>query len=370
VVLVLLSLMVIVPPFTLALAPFAVGASEYSPLLVLLDLAWCAVAGFLLRGRRGARRVTQALLLVAACIALWPYVAFTRAAASAGEQLGGQGSRPSFSLATAVRGLPVSSEVVERTIAYTAVDGAPLELRLYSLPARALRPTVVVIYGGAWRQGEPTQCENVSRALAARGFTVAAIDYRHAPAHPWPAAIDDVNRSLQLLRDSASAWGIDVARMAVLGRSAGGHLAELAAFRPETFPLRAVISIYAPFDLKQGYEDLPVPDPIDVRAVLEDFMSGTPATRALAYREASPSTHVRSGLPPTLLLFGGRDHVVKASFNRDAASKLRAANVPVVAVELPWADHGFDMAPTGLGAQLAFAVISSFLDRELKQVPR
>jgi acetyl esterase/lipase len=354
-VLVLLSLMVIIPPFTMALAPLVVGALEYSSFLVLLDLAWCIVVGILLRERRSARRATQAMLFIAACIALWPYVAFTRVP-----------NAPRFSLATAVRGLPAPGGVVERILPYTAADGSPLELRLYSLPAKVQRPTVVVIYGGAWRQGAPTQCENVSRALAARGFTVAAIDYRHAPASPYPAAIDDVNRSLQLLRDSAAAWGIDTGRMALLGRSAGGHLAELAAYRPGTLPLRAVVSIYAPFDLVEGYADLPDPDPIGIRAVLEDFIGGTPATRTSAYREASPSSYIRAGLPPTLLLFGGRDHVVKPTFNRDAASKLRAANVPVVAVELPWADHGFDMAPTGLGAQLAFALISTFLERQLK----
>ena len=67
-----------------------------------------------------------------------------------------------------------------------------------------------------------------------------------------------------------------------------------------------------------------------------------------------------------MLIFGGRDHIIKPAFNRAAAAALRAANVPVVAVELPWAEHGFDMAPAGLGAQLAFHVIVEFLERELQ----
>jgi acetyl esterase/lipase len=187
------------------------------------------------------------------------------------------------------------------------------------------------------------------------------MDYRHAPMSPFPAQLDDVNRGILLLRDSADSWGINVARMAILGRSSGGHLAELGAFTPNGFPFRAVIAIYAPYDLVQGYMDLPSPDPIGVRGVLTSFMKGTPQEKLALYRAASPSTYVRPGLPPTLLLYGARDHIVKPDFNRSAARALRAARVPVVSVELPWAEHGFDMAPTGLGGQLAFNVISDFL---------
>ena len=364
----LLSLMVRVPPFTMALFPLAVGASEYSPFLVLLDLLWCLPANRLLVGRRRLRFATLALLIVSACIAVRPLTQFTRVAAAASEQLGTLAGPPRFSLLTAVRGLPTSADVMERTISYAARDGKPLSLRLYSLTARALRPTIVVIYGGAWRSGAPTQSENVSRSLAARGFAVAAIDYRHAPQFNFPAQIDDVNLALAMLRDSSARWGIDSTRMAVLGRSSGGHLAELAAFTPNHSSIKAVVAIYSPYNLVEGYTDLPSPDPIDVRNVLRGFLDGTPDTQLPRYRAASPSSFVRSGLPPTLLLFGGRDHIVKASFNRAAAAALRAARVPVVAVEIPWAEHGFDMAPAGLGAQLAFSVIVEFLERELKGI--
>ena len=366
-VLVLLSMMVVVPPFTMALFPFAVGAAEMSPFLVLFDLLWCLPANRMLRGQsNGVRYATLALLAASACVAVWPLTQFNRTVANASAQLGDEDARQTFSLLTALRGLPTNADVVERTIPYVATDGAPLSLRLYSLPAKAVRPTVVVIYGGAWRAGGPTQCANVSRALAAHGFTVAAIDYRHAPRARFPAQTDDVIHSLALLRDSAAAWGVDPAHMALLGRSAGGHLAEMAAFAPNGFPVQAVIAIYAPQNLVQGYMDLPTPDPIDVREVLRGFTGGTPDDRLKLYRAASPSSYVRSGLPPTLLIFGGRDHIVKPAFNREAAAALRAAHVPVVEVELPWAEHGFDLAPSGLGAQLAFGVIVEFLDRQLR----
>jgi len=105
-----------------------------------------------------------------------------------------------------------------------------------------------------------------------------------------------------------------------------------------------------------------------VRAVLTSLVGGTPQQRLMQYRIASPSSYMRPGLPPTLLLFGGRDHVVKPEFNRKAAQALRAAHVPVISVELPWAEHAFDLAPSGLGGQLAFNVISDFLELNLKPV--
>ncbi len=363
--LVLLSVMVIVPPYTMAMVPIVVGSTELSPLLVLLDLVWCLAANRLLRGHAWLRGATIAALVVAAMIAVRPLTQFTAIAASSSAQLGTEASQPRYSLLTAMVGLPSSKEVVARAIAYHAADGAPLTMRLYALPADTARPTVVVIYGGAWRGGDATQCEDVSRALASRGYMVAAIDYRHAPTFHHPAQLDDVRASFRLLRDSAQAWKVDVTRVAVLGRSAGGQLAELTAFAPGGFPVRAVIAIYAPHDLVEGYRNLPSPDPIDGPAVLRAFIGGTPDNALERFRAASPSSYVRPGLPPTLLLYGGKDHVVKPEFNRGAAAALRAARVPVVAVELPWAEHGFDMAPAGLGAQLALSVISEFLKREI-----
>jgi acetyl esterase/lipase len=364
--LILLSAMVVVPPFTMALFALAVGAIEYSPFLAILDLLWCLPANRLLRGTGKLRGVTLVLMVLSALVAIRPLTQFTRVAASASTQIGNANGPATYSLKTALTGLPTSADVVERTVGYAAADMTLLHMRLYSLAPHMKRPTVIVIYGGAWRDGDPSQCEKMSRALAAKGFAVAAIDYRHAPQSHYPAQLDDIRMAQLVIQDSADAWGIDRTRIALLGRSSGGHLAELSTYAPGALPVKAVVALYAPYDLVEGYRDLPAPDPIGVRSVLHDFLNGTPDERPRAYRMASPSSWVRRGIPPTLLLFGGRDHVVKPEFNRTAAATLRSASVPVVSVELPWAEHGFDMAAAGLGGQLAFKVIVDFLDRELE----
>jgi acetyl esterase/lipase len=365
VLLVLASAMVVVPPLSMGMLVLAVGAAEYSPLLALLDLVWMLVARRLLRGRRFLRLGAMTLLLLAAVAAIRPLAQFDRTARDASAQLGTDEDVARYSPLDAFRQPVAHGAGTERSIAYRAADGTPLTMRLHHGAIAGPRPTVVVIHGGAWRSGDATQGEGMSRALAARGYTVASIDYRHAPAARFPAQLDDVRRSLALLHDSATAWQVDTSRIALLGRSSGGHLAELAAWSVIQPGVRAVVAIYAPFDLVRGFEEPPVPDPIGVRAVISDFLGGTPEQQPARYAAASPAARVRPGLPPTLLLYGAHDHVVRPEFNRDAANRLRAARVPVVEVEVPWAEHGFDMAPGGLGAQLASNVVIAFLARFL-----
>jgi acetyl esterase/lipase len=309
--------------------------------------------------------VTLALLAVAVVTA-WPIEQARGVAARVAVQLGGA-TAPALTRAALLASIPSAGDVREQTVHYAAADGSPLELRVFRTTdgAGGRRPLVIVLYGGAWRGGDPMQGARMSRALARHGYVVAAIDYRHAPKFVYPAQLDDVRRSIALARDSAASWNADTTRIALLGRSAGGHLAELSAFKPGDRPVQAVVGIYAPWNLAEGYRDVPSPDPIGVRGVIGNFVGGTPDAQPVRYRDASPSTYVRSGLPPTLLIFGSRDHLVKPEFNRAAAVALRAANDRVVEVELPWAEHGFDQVPAGLGERLTYWTVVTFLDREL-----
>jgi acetyl esterase/lipase len=364
VVLAALSYATVVPPWSMLTLGIAVGATELSPALAVLDLLWLLAYVRITRHAPRAqwRRGAVLLYLLGVVLTLSPFAQFGGTASRADAQLGSDDDPLRFAPSAMFR-QTAAPGIRERVIAYPAADGSPLAMRLYRGPSSGPRPTVVVIYGGAWHTGDASQSASINRAIASHGYTVAAIDYRHAPAHRFPAQLEDVRGALTLLHDSSSAWSIDTTRLVLLGRSSGGQLAELAAYTQAERPVRAVIAIYAPYDLTQGYEDVPRPDPIGIRSVLRDFIGGTPAEQRERYRAASPATFVRAGLPPTLLLYGGRDHVVKPAFNRRAADALRAAHVPVVQVEVPWADHGFDMAPGGLGAQLELGVVLRFLAR-------
>lgn len=363
-----LTLVAVLPTWSMAMLPFVLASSELSPALALLVALWFVVARRLLATQPGPRRLVTGVLVLAGLVALRPLAEAGLVARRAADELRSLGVAP-LELGATFAPMPAAPDVRHRVVHYAAADGSPLVMRLFQRADEGpfVRPIVVVLYGGAWRGGDPEQGARFSDALAQQGYLVAAIDYRHAPRFQFPAQIDDVRRSIALVRDSAAAWHADPSRIALLGRSAGGHLAELTAFAPGDRPVQGVVAIYAPWNLAEGYRDLPSPDPIGVRQVIANFLGGTPTDRPQPYRAASPSSYVHTGLPPVLLLYGARDHLVKPDFNREAARALRSANVGVAAIEIPWSEHGFDLVPGGLGERLTWAVTERFLGAVLGQ---
>jgi acetyl esterase/lipase len=258
-----------------------------------------------------------------------------------------------------------ASEVGRREVAYLAGDGRTrLTLDLHQPESRPAsgHPCVVVIHGGGWDGGDRTQLADANRRLAAEGYAVAAIGYRLAPAHPWPAARDDVVAAVAHLRAEARTLGVDPARIALLGRSAGGQLATAVAYGRPELGLRAVIALYAPHDLHFAWAHSRQRDVLDSFRLMRQYLGGSPEERGGAFDEASAYLAVRPGLPPTLLVHGAMDSLVWHRQSERLAAKLTAAGVPNVFVSLPWATHAFDFNPDGPGGQLARHAIRHLLD--------
>jgi acetyl esterase/lipase len=148
--------------------------------------------------------------------------------------------------------------------------------------------------------------------------------------------------------------------MALLGRSAGAQLALVAAYQGTPL-VRAAVGYYGPTDLAEGWREPPRPDPLDVRSILESYLGGPPDRVPIAYHDASPVTYVTRQVPPTLLIYGSRDHVVEARFGRELHDRVREAGAASVLLEIPWADHAFDAIPNGLSAQIALYYTERFL---------
>ncbi len=204
-----------------------------------------------------------------------------------------------------------------------------------------------------------------ARYFASRGYVVFAIDYRHAPGSQWPSQIEDVRTALEWIHGHASEYDADATRMALFGRSAGGQLALAAAYLDGAPKVSAVVSYYGPTDLTEGWRAPPRPDPLGVRPILEAYLGGTPDQVPDRYRAASPVTHASAAVPPTLLVYGSRDHVVEARFGRALHERLRSAGAMSVLLEIPWAEHAFDAVPNGLSGQLALYYTERFLARTL-----
>ncbi|MGK7889168.1 MAG: alpha/beta hydrolase fold domain-containing protein [Leptolyngbyaceae cyanobacterium] len=381
-----LSVGIIVPAPTLSLFPLTVAAPEISPLLGLSQGAIALITLILpktpiLSGNDYRWFVVGCSLggLWLSSLPLWPLAATIRQAQTQMETRLGQAygdrilsalqqqMRPQpFVLQDLVWGIPLSPQKVERDRHQIPTpDGATLTLDLYRPTVKLAEgdslPMIVVIYGGAWQAGQPEDNAVFCNYMAAQGYGVAAIAYRHAPDYCFPVQLKDVQTSLQWLVHHAPDYQLDPQRLALVGWSAGAHLALLAGYQPDALPIRAVVNYYGPVNLALAYRDLPKPDPIDTRSVLETFLGGPPDDYPDRYQAASPSHWIRSGLPPTLSVYGDRDHLVKPIFGQQLDQALRTAGNQSILIRLPWAEHAFDRVWQGMGNQIALYCVERFL---------
>jgi acetyl esterase/lipase len=233
-------------------------------------------------------------------------------------------------------------------------------------------PFVVVIHSGAWRSGDKGENPDASWAIAHAGHVVLDVEYRLSAEGRFPAAVADVKCLLGRARERAAELHMDPDRGAYLGRSAGGEIALVAAYSAgdprvapacavEDRPVTSVVSLYGPTDLAWGYVTLVRPDVVTGSRALDLYLGGPPAQYPEAYRLASPVSWVDRPLPRTLLVHGTGDRLVSVENERRLAQALRAAGRSVDVLELPLADHGFDVHAGGLAEQLARHVLLRFL---------
>jgi len=226
-------------------------------------------------------------------------------------------------------------------------------------------PIVIDIHGGSWQHGSPEEDEALSRHMAARGYAVFAIDYRRVPRHRHPAQINDVRQAIRWIKSHAREFHADASRIALIGHSAGAHLAMLAAYTDSDDAIRAVVAFYGPADLSMLYQHPSSSDPLNVPAKLEALIGSPFATSSQAFDEASPIRYLRPGLPPTLLIQGARDRIVPASLTHAMHSELRKSANRSLLLEFPWSEHNFDMIWFGPANRLARAYIDDFLGETL-----
>ncbi|MDP7477851.1 MAG: alpha/beta hydrolase [Vicinamibacterales bacterium] len=253
---------------------------------------------------------------------------------------------------------------------FASVGGQELRLDLYR-PAtqrdddsRPL-PVVVVIHGGSWQNGSRKDFPALNRYLASRGYLVAAVSYRLAPQFRYPAARDDVAAAIVFLKGNAGRLGLDARRLALLGPSAGGQLALIAAYTLRDPAIKGVVSYYGPVALRWGYANPAKRSIIDSSGVLDAYLGGSPDVFGAQYDAASPLSHVGHRTPPTLLINGLRDELVSPFHGEFLSDRLMRSKVPHLYLRLPWAVHGCDYLFNGPCGQITTYAVERFLSEVL-----
>jgi acetyl esterase/lipase len=224
------------------------------------------------------------------------------------------------------------------------------------------RPAVLYFHGGGWVQGDLETHHGLCARIASRsGALVIALDYRLAPEHPFPAAVDDCLAAYRWLRAHPRELGVDPARIAVAGDSAGGNLAAVvsqqAALAGEPVPAcQALIYPAVDFALDTpSHQEL-----ADAHVIPRDRIEWyanqyiPAAADRLDPRAAPLRAADLSGQPSTLVITAGFDPL--RDEGHAYAERLRAAKVDVVDHEYPGQIHAFvsltKAIPQGLTATL------------------
>ena len=299
---------------------------------------------------------------LAVLISLYPFIVTLPVASSNGLSL---------SIGQYVAGASPSPRVAVQTYPFSEANGNPLSLDVYTMEAPQQRPAVVVVHGGSWNGGVRSDFPKWNHWLVDQGFVVFDIDYRLSPQPNWQTATQDVLDAVRWIKARADEFGIDPNRMALLGRSAGGHLALQAAYTGQDSThtrVQAAVGFYAPVDLQWGYENPAWIRVNDGSAQLRAFTGGTPETVPEVYKKASPLSYVNQDTPPTLLIHGEKDQLVAthhAILLHRALLKENRTPGRHQNLFIPYGQHGFDYNFNGWGSQVTQGVLLAHLKEHL-----
>ncbi|MBK7713692.1 MAG: alpha/beta hydrolase [Bacteroidales bacterium] len=241
----------------------------------------------------------------------------------------------------------IPSDIEEiKNIEYKNIGGKSLQLDMY-IPKNVAKPAplLVFIHGGGWRGGNRADYLVYLVAFAKKGYITATVSYRLLKDAPYPACAEDITDAVAWFYNNGQKYGYDPDRIAVIGGSAGGHLALLAGYgwkraaaesdSSQIHRIRAVVDIYGPYDLTTEYARN--------HELVTSFLNHTYDEAPQLFIEASPKHYLDKSDPPTMILHGTSDELVPVSQSDSLKADLDKLGIPVFYCRLPLWPHTMDV---------------------------
>jgi len=237
-------------------------------------------------------------------------------------------------------------------LVYGTADGQTLTMDYYAPLGKGPHPIAIIIHGGGYHGGDAKSGSEayVADFLAPAGYAVFSVNYRLAPAYPYPYMVQDVQRAVRFIRYHAREYDADPNKIALVGGSAGGFLSNMvgllnaggdaSAVDPHaTDPIdrvsakaQAVVSLYA----QSSFAFVPLN--ADVHRLLDPLIAAKGEKEAI--REASPITYVKKDDPPLLEILGDQDEYIPFSEATNLQTAMHAVGVRCDIIRIPGGKHG------------------------------
>jgi len=227
------------------------------------------------------------------------------------------------------------TDPVRRIVSINPALGARGDIHIYLPPNSTYpHPFVLGIHGGGWRCGDQTVYDYLAPKLAPLGVALVLVSYRLAPAHPFPAAYEDLLFVLRWLKEHGYEQGLDITKCLLFGASAGGHLAMLLATRalkdrqpgPQIRGVAQYCGIMDPLSQYAWEEETK-------NSMTRDFLQACPESSPEVYQSASPLAHLHADIPPVWMAHGTADPIVPLVQSQVFVERLQALGRDVIYLE-------------------------------------
>jgi acetyl esterase/lipase len=205
-------------------------------------------------------------------------------------------------------------------------------------------PLMVFIHGGGFTGGKRSDYLVLLLAFAQKGYMTATVSYRLVKDSIYPACAEDITDAVKWLFRNGDTYGYDPDRIALIGGSAGGHLALLAAYgwqknnvKNDTAAhrIKAVVDLYGPADFTTEFAKN--------NSTVINFLGHTYKEAPELFTEVSPVHYLDKSDPPTMILHGTSDQTVPVSQSDELKEKLDSLGIPNVYIRLPFWPHTMDL---------------------------